>query len=382
MFLWSFFILFLSVSFVCGEDYQDSINRIVTNLRPKADSSGNIPSPYSLIERMEHFSVPGVSLAVSHGGHLAWARTFGFKDKENSLLCDTNTLFQAASISKPIATTILLKLVDQRVLDLDKPVNNYLKSWQVQPSPLTETSPVTLRYLASHSSGMTVHGFPGYATGQPLPTVPQILNGLQPANTKPVDVVFKPGTKFQYSGGGFCVIQLAITETTKMNFESLAQKYIFQPTLMSRSTFEQPLSGRFLDNVAEGHLKNGAKIKGGWHTYPELAAAGLWTTPSDLLRWAIALAKDWQGDKNSLLSSSSAKEMLTPQLGDCGLGIFVRGNGNSFCFNHGGANAGYRSFLLFFPLSGDGIAIMCNSDGADELLNEVVSAVITEYGWK
>jgi len=374
-------VLFLSISFIFGQDDEFLIDRIITNLRPKGESSEATHTSYSLMERMEYFSVPGISFAVSHRGRLTWARTFGVKDKENLLLCDTNTLFQAASISKPISTTILLSLVDKGVLELDKPVNNYLKDWQVPFSILTETSPVTLRQLASHSAGMTVHGFPGYAAGQTLPTISQILGGFPPANTQPIFSAFKPGTRFQYSGGGFCIIQLALTETTHLDFQSLAQKYVFQPTSMSRSTFEQPLSAGFLDNVAKGHDKYGREIKGGWHTYPELAAAGLWTTPSDLLKWAIALANAWQGLQSDLLSRSSAKEMLTARLGSCGLGIFISSNGESFSFNHGGANAGYRSFLLFFPKTGDGIAIMCNGDGADDLQNEIVRAVIAEYGW-
>jgi len=376
------FTLLLSASFVFGEDYEDSINRIVANLRPKDSLSESGPTSYNLAERMKYFSVPGVSIAVSHGGKLAWARSFGVKDRDNLSLCDTNTLFQAASVSKPISTTILLNLVERGFLDLDKPVNCYLKDWQVPFSVLTETTPVTLRHLASHSAGMTVHGFPGYELGQPLPTIPQILNGLPPANTKPVFVAFKPGVNFKYSGGGFCVIQLAITETANLDFESLAKKYVFQPTSMSRSTFEQPLSEGFLGNVAEGHSKDGSKIRGGWHVYPELAAAGLWTTPSDLLKWSASLANAWQGNQNAFLSCSVAKEMLTAQAGGCGLGIFVRGDGASFYFSHGGANAGYRSFLLFYPQTGNGLAIMCNGDGADELQNEIVRAVIAEYGWK
>ena len=376
------FTLLFSASFVFGEDYEDSINRIVANVRPKANLSDNGPASYNLVERMKFFSVPGVSIALSHGGKLAWARTFGVKDKDNLYLCDTNTLFQAASISKPISTTILLNLVEREFLELDKPVNFYLKDWRVPSSVLTETSPVTLRHLASHSAGMTVHGFPGYEFGQPLPTIPQILNGLTPANTRPVFVAYQPGEKFQYSGGGFCVIQLAITETANLDFESLAKKYVFQPTSMSRSTFQQPLSEVFLGNVAAGHSKDGTKIKGGWHIYPELAAAGLWTTPSDLLKWATSLSNAWQGNQSAFLSCSLAKEMLAAQAGGCGLGIFFRGKGDSFYFYHGGANAGYRSFLLFYPQTGNGIAIMCNGDGADELQSEIVSAVIAEYGWK
>jgi len=358
-----------------------AVARITAGLEPGTVVKGRAPVSFRLAERMEHYHVPGVSIAVVDSGRIVWARGFGVKEVGTADSVTAATLFQAASISKPVAATAMLRLVEDGRLDLDAPVNRYLTSWKVPDNAFTAREPVTLRRIVSHNAGLTVHGFPGYAAGEPLPTVPQILDGAPPANTPAVRVDTLPGAISRYSGGGVTVEQLVMTDVTGEAFPELMKRLVLDPAGMTRSTYEQPLPAQRRGEEAAGYRSDGTPIEGRWHTYPEMAAAGLWTTPTDLLKWAMAITAARDGAPDALLSQETATEMLTPQKDDYGLGPGLGGTGAGFHFGHGGANEGFRCQLIYFPERGQGAAVMTNGDGGGGLAQEILLAVAAEYGW-
>jgi CubicO group peptidase (beta-lactamase class C family) len=362
-------------------DAAEQIEQALTELQPGVQVTGRDYPPQSLAELMQQRGIPGASVAVFHDGRIVFARGFGVAEAGGARPVTPETLFQAASISKPVTATAALALVEQGRLDLDESVNGRLRSWRIPESSAAEGAPVTLRQLLTHTAGLTVHGFPGYPVGALLPAVPQVLDGSPPANSPAVRIDQKPGSAWRYSGGGFTVAQLLMTDVTGEPFADLVRRLVLAPAGMARSTFAQPLPGELRETAAMGHRGNGVPIEGGYHIYPELAAAGLWTTPPDLARWALALSADFNHGNGGLLHPDTAIAMLTPGLGNYGLGVEVAGEGDWLRFSHGGANEGYRAFLVAYPRKGDGIVIMTNSESGDALVPPVLIAVGHALGW-
>jgi len=357
------------------------IGRVLRGLRPPVEIQGKPATRWTLAERMTQHKVPGVSIAVVEGGRIAWARGFGVKEAGKPDSVTPATLFQAASISKPVAATAMLRLVERGTLNLDTNVNRYLTSWKVPDNKFTTTEKVTLRRIVSHTAGLTVHGFPGYATTDPIPTVVQVLDGKKPANTDPVRVDTTPGAIERYSGGGTTIMQQLLVDVTGKPFPALMQELVLGPAGMTSSTYEQPLPAARAPEAAHAHRQDGKEIPGGWHVYPEMAPAGLWTTPTDLLKWALAITAARAGRSTTLLSQGMTQQMLTAQKNEVGLGPFVGGTGRNFHFGHGGANEGFHSELVMYPELGVGAAVMTNGDGGPILIQEVLRALAAEYGW-
>lgn len=330
---------------------------------------------------MMHYNVPGVSLAVIAGGRIEWARAYGVAEAGGTRAADTATLFQAASIGKVVTATAALRLVAQHRLDLDRDVNEYLAGWKVPGSPYTREQKVTLRRILTHTSGLTVSGFAGYERGQPLPTLIQLLDGAPPANSPPVRVDAVPGSLQRYSGGGFTVAQLAIAEAYGRPFAQAAEALVLRPAGMAHSTFEQPLPTSMEARAASGHRADGAAIPGRWRVHPEQAAAGLWSTPSDLARLAIALQRAAAGRNAGFLSPELAREMLSPQVGPSGLGFVVMGEGDQRIFRHSGSNVGFRARMVAFVDGGRGAVVMTNGDGGAELIDEIFESIARAYDW-
>ncbi len=339
------------------------------------------PIPESLLARsMERYRVPAVSIAVIRGGEIDWARGYGVRRAGATDHVNDGTLFQAASISKPVTAAGALRMVENGELALDENVNRKLQSWKVPEIALTQKRPVTLRGLLSHSAGLTVHGFPGYPEDAELPTLVQILDGQEPANTIPIRVDIEPGTKYRYSGGGYTVAQQLMVDVAAQPFPDLMKKLVLQPVGMNDSTYEQPLPEGWRSRAAVGHRSNGEAARGRWHTHPEMAAAGLWTTSTDLARFAIEVRRSYHGSSEKLLSQAMARTMLTRQAGDYGLGFSLPSAG-VFRFQHGGGNQGYRCWLVLSVKAGDGVVVMTNGDSGDPLINEIFAAIATAYGW-
>ncbi len=337
---------------------------------------------WTIEERMRLHRVPAVSIAVFGSGKILWAKAYGLADADAFSAATDTTLFQAASVSKPVSAMAALREVERGKLALDRDINRYLKSWKLPENDWTRKKPVTLAMLLSHSAGVTVHGFPGYAAGRALPLLPQILDGAAPANTAPIRVDISPATEFRYSGGGYTIVQQALIDVEGKPYPQILEETVLGPLGMNESTYEQPLPPDRLKSAAAGHDGQGRPIPGKRHTYPELAAAGLWTTPSDLARFALGLEGALEGKPGSVLSKEMAAKMLTPGIGDYGLGLAVVKRGGASYFTHGGSNEGFRCVLVAHKERGYGAVVMTNSESGDEILPEIVRSIAAAYRWE
>lgn len=362
-------------------DVADRVARVEKGLIRPSHIAGQPVQRYTIEERLRSYRTPGVSVAVMHDGKIEWAKGYGVVRAGTTESVDSATIFQAASISKPVAAVTALRLVEKGRLTLDADINTVLKSWKVPDNSFTANEKVTLRRLLSHSAGLTVHGFPGYAADAKVPTVVQVLDGAAPANTPAVRVNVAPGSIWRYSGGGFTVMQLALSDVTGKPFPQLARELVLGPAGMNSSGYEQPLPEAKRARAAVAHRGDGTVVAGSWHTYPEMAAAGLWTTPTDLLLFARAIQRSLGGEPNALLSQQMARDFVTVQKGEYGLGVGLDGTGAIARFSHGGANEGYRCMFFAFTGRGDGVAIMTNSDNGGQLASEIARAVADVYGW-
>jgi CubicO group peptidase (beta-lactamase class C family) len=336
----------------------------------------------NLVARMEHYKVPGVSIAFFESGKICWTRAYGFADVASKRPVATDTIFEAGSISKPTTALATLHMVQEGKLDLDQDVNQKLAGWKVPENEFTREQKVTLRRILSHSAGLTAHGFPGYASDEAVPSVVQILNGEKPANTAPIRVDVIPGTFWRCSGGGYAILQLLLTETTHEPFPQLLQQLVLGPGGMRHSTFEQPLPAKLLPVAATPYRATGEPVKDGAHTYPEMAAAGLWTTPSDLAKMEIEVQAEFAGKPSKILSQQMMMQMLSVQKDPSGLGFFVKDEAGGPRFSHDGSDEGFVSTLQAYTArSSQGVAIMTNGDRGGELIGEIERAVAKEYNW-
>ena len=361
-------------------DVAQHIEAVESCLQPPVIVKGEPKECTTLTKRMEELHIPGVSIAVVHNGTIEWAKGYGVRQTAGDAV-KTDTMFQAGSISKPVAAMGTLRLVQEGKLSLDADINTSLKSWKVPPSTAAPGAVVTLRELLTHTAGLTVHGFPGYAAGEPVPTLAQVLNGEKPANTALIRVDSPPGKAWRYSGGGYTVMQQLVIDTVKEPYPQFLHDTVLAPIGMSHSTYQQPLPPPMLTNAAMPYNVDGTPVKGGPHTYPEMAAAGLWTTASDLCRYIIEVQNSLAGKGNHVLSQSMTQQMLTPGTGDWGLGLSLGGSTADKWFSHGGVNEGYEALFVGYDSNGDGAAVMTNAQGGSRLAREVMSAIAAAYDW-
>lgn len=335
---------------------------------------------HSLAEKMEFYSVPGVSIAVINNGEIEWAKGYGLRIAGRDLPVDANTLFQAASISKSVSALGALHLVQKGRLDLDTDVNNFLESWKVPENEFTRSHPVTVRYLLCHGAGISGHSLGTYAGGDEIPTVLQLLDGKPPSKVGPIRVIAKPQTEFKYSGGGYLILLQTMIDVIGEPFPDIMDKGVLGPIGMERSVYIQPLEYGSAENVAAGHDGMGTAFEDYWQTMANLAGGGLWTTPSDLCLFAIEVQKALQG-KSSIITRELAEEMLAEHMGSYGLGLMLQGEEENLAFGHGGGNRGYQNFFFAFARRGQGVAVMTNAQKGLYLYEEILRSVAIVYDW-
>lgn len=339
--------------------------------------------------QMKKYDVPGLSLAVVDGGKIVETRCHGVVKKGTRDRVTPATLFQAASISKCVTGVGALTLVDKRALNLDEDVNVKLKSWKIPENEFTRDQKVTLRRLLSHTAGLNIHGFHGYEVGSPLPTSVQILNGAPPSNSPPVVVESVPGTMQRYSGGGFVVVRQLIEDVTGVPFGEYMKRAVLEPAGMSESSYDQPIQPGRVALTAAGVNLDGSVLKNRWHTYPELGPDGLWTTPTDLAKFILAVHRSYLGQAGSSLTQSMAVQMLTDQTleatqrpeGPGGLGSFLRSEGDTLQFTHGGRNWGFDCYYVGYAKAGRGMAVMMNRNDDSNMLFTIAQVVAAKFDW-
>jgi CubicO group peptidase (beta-lactamase class C family) len=358
----------------------ERIDRVERGLTTPVVIRGAPDQNMMLKDRMAFHQVPAVSIAVINNGQVEWARAYGMADAAGDRPATVNTLFQAGSISKSVAAIGALRLAAQGKLILDEDANSQLTSWKIPDNEFTQAKAVTLRMLLNHSAGMTVHGYNGYAQDETAPTLEQTLDGVAPANSDSVRVDLVPGSAWRYSGGGYEIVQLMMTEASGSPFERYMQTEVLDRLGMSQSTFAPLLPPVSRALAATAYESDGRAVPGRWRVYPESAAAGLWSTPSDLARVVIAVQQAEAG-ASGILPQSLASLMLTRGLGQYGLGFYVEDLGTRTSFGHSGGTKGFRSQLYGYTQSGQGVVVMTNSDNGAALIAEILGSIAEEYEW-
>ena len=357
------------------------IEEVENSLRAEYYVNGD--SLISIIDKMKELKIPGLSLAVIDNFEVVWSKGYGISDIETNNKVDVNTIFQAASISKPFTAYATMKLVQENKLELNKDINTYLKTWKLVDNNFTETKKVTFKNLLSHNAGTTIHGFPGYKSSDTLPTLDQMLNGVSPANTNKVIVDIEPETENRYSGGGYIIVQKALIDITGNPFEEFMQNQVLKPLDLQNSFFSpKELTKEQELNATAGHYSDGSKISENRHIYPEMAAAGLWTTAEDLAKFAVEIQKTLKGNSGKILTKQYTQMMMTPVLnGEYNIGFGNEEyNGEPF-FEHAGGNEGYACFLTFHKEKGYGFALMVNSSSQIDILFPLFRSIDKAYSW-
>jgi CubicO group peptidase (beta-lactamase class C family) len=374
-----FAFVFVAISSVRAQDPARMITLVEERQAP--DRQGF--DPLTMTEMMERMHVPGVSVAVIKDFKIHWAKSWGVADVETGAPVTADTMFQAASISKPVAAMASLKAIQDGKFGLDQDVNTILKSWKMPPSEFMKDAPVTPRELMSHTSGTgDGFGFPGYPPSAPRPTIVQILDGLPPSNVGKVRLERPPMTGSKYSGGAVMIEQLVLTDAVGRSFTEIMRDWVLGPIGMTNSTYEQPLPSDRQKQAARAHNGGGRPMDAKWHVYPEQAAAGLWTTPTDLAKFAIEVQLALHGKSNRVLTQRTAEEMVTPVgVGPFAVGFQIEKDGEGWYFEHGGSNWGFQCDLYAHRVKGYGVAVMTNSDSGGRLAREVRDRVARAYGW-
>ncbi len=377
-----FVLLTLVISSCQSKNNQERIQeRIENNIYAIDENGRNNSSPVTLESRMKTLNVPGLSITVFDSNEILWSKGYGKKNIEAGKDVNETTMFQAASISKPVTSVAAFRLIEENKFSLNEDVNLKLIRWKVPNNEFTQNEKVTPGRIISHTSGLSTPGFQGYSKSDSIPTLIEILQGSKITNSEPVRVIQKPGESEKYSGGGMTVLQMLMEDVTEKEFSDLMDDLVLNPAQMYNSTFDYPLPEKFEGLISVGYDEKGDAIEGGYHIYPEKAAAGLWSTSSDLAHFMIELGKSYRGEDNTLLKQSSAQVMLTRVPNASGTGIGIDGEGKELRFRHNGGNAGFSCYAVSFANSGRGLVIMTNSDNGFHLIHEIVRAVAREYNW-
>jgi CubicO group peptidase (beta-lactamase class C family) len=365
---------------VYQKDIETDIRLVVSNLCSDIQVEGE-PN-WTLEERMKYYHVNGVSIAVIRNYKIAWVRGFGWADSAEQRLVTASTLFQAGSISKSLNGIGVLKLAQDGKLNLYEDINQYLKSWKFPYDSVSKGKKITTADLLSHTAGLTIHGFPGYEKGTPLPTIPQILDGLHPANTQPVRSALEPAIKEMYSGGGTLISQLIVQDITGIPYDKFMLENVLKPMGMSSSFFTQPPPAKDQKKLATGYYLDGKEVKGKYHIYPEQAAAGLWTNTTDLARYIIETQLALQGKSDKVLSQATTRLRLKPyQNNASAFGIFIDTIGGQVYFSHNGQDEGFVGRYVGSADDGNGVVVMTNTNDG-QIINEIINSVAIIYKWK
>ena len=316
---------------------------------------------------LAELATPGAAVAMIRDGKVVLAQGYGYADREQGELVTSETLFNIGSISKTVAAWGLLSLVEAGKLDLDAPVERYLTRWHLPPSEFDHDD-VTLRRLLSHTAGLRLHGYPGFHPDSQLPILERSLAG-ETNGSGDVRVIMEPGTKWQYSGGGFTIAQLIVEEVTGQRFAEFMTSEVLEPLGMTSSSYVWNAMVERLAAVPYGSLAE--PIPG--PRFTAAAAAGLQTSLEDFTRFALASMSGARPNLASGVLQPATVAMMqervpaSPNYG-LGYGIFEV-LGDKRAVGHGGANAGWMARFLVVPETGDGLVVMTNSTNGGAVHN-------------
>ncbi|WP_420318964.1 serine hydrolase [Ekhidna sp.] len=371
-----FLILFQSCTEKSNEDTTaERIKNVETGLTTWVHIAGD--STWSIEERMEHYGIPGVSIAVIDNYEVAWTKAYGVMDKESRTPVTTQTLFQAAATSMPVTAYGALRLAEANDLDLDENINRYLTSWKVPEIEFTKKEKVTIRNLLNHSAGIHPRGTGSYTTDAKTPTLVEILNGTPPASNEPITVNKAPGESVRFAYASYVPIQQMMQDVAGKTFPEIMQEHVLRPLKMNSSAFNQTLTAEQLEKVATGYLQDGSMVKGGRHIYPAMASNGLWTTAGDYAKFIthIQQSKDLTASMGKPYGVNDSGWSFT-----LGLGFHLLNRNGEIYFRHHGWNRGFYAEIAAHRDKGYGVVVLTNST-FPAFNAEVMRAVALAYDW-
>ncbi|WP_179021561.1 serine hydrolase domain-containing protein [Winogradskyella forsetii] len=362
-----------------SDTIQQRIEKVENSLSPLVLNKGE--SLWNIEKQMQKYNVAGLSIAVINNYDIEWAKGYGSTGGKVTPNVTQRTVFQAASMSKFVNAVALMNLVELKKIDLNEDINNYLTSWRFPYTKNSDSIPITIRQLLSHTAGLSTHGFNGYKNSKNLPTIIQTLEGSKPANSDRVEQHLPPNKEFKYSGGGVTISQLILMDNSNSTYEHFSNTNIFSPLGMTNSFYSMEFD-KYPEDLAYGHSKNGKPLKNKYNIYPESAAAGLWTTPTDLAKLIIDIQLSLKNDTGKILSKSSTEEQIEPSLknSNSALGLFTENENGELYLQHSGSNRGYRGKFYFSVENGNGVVIMVNGTNT-EIIEEIIRSVVTVYNW-
>lgn len=388
------FLLFQTYLFAQESRTSNKIKLVENNLYQSVDFKFDDDKPaifnsektirYNISERMAFHKVPSVSIAVINNGKVEWVKAYGYADIKGARLADIHTLYQAASLSKTLNAMLLFKFVEEGKLSLDKDIREYLKTWKISENEFSEGKTITLRNLLSHTGGFGTSGFAGYLKPENLPTINQILNGEYPTNSDTVKAIMPVNTNFSYSGGGTLISRKILDDNFSTNYDSLMNATLFEPLKLMESTFQQPLDEKKWKNFAHAY-DDMIEYKSKYFIYPEQAPDGLWTTAGDMAKVVLSIQQSLNGNRNTVLSNRTVKEMTSPVLNtkDLACGTFIITKGSQKYFTHLGGNTGFQCIYIGSFIDGKGLVILTNSsNGGHPFIKELVNSVAKVYRWE
>ena len=336
--------------------------------------------PYkSILQHMQEDVIPGVSMAFIDHGAVSWQRTYGYANLEDSVRVNSSTVFNGASLSKPVTAMAALDLVEERVLSVDEDVNTYLRGWQVPDNPFTKEEKVTLKRLMGHTAGFDRYVQSSFFPHETLPTITQMLAGEAPSVDPPVSLVYVPGQKQIYSNPGYSVMEKLIEDVTGKDFNAVLTERIFEPSGMIYSSFEQPVPDRLSQQMATGYSNDLEPYP--YKLFPYKAAGGIWTTPTDLAKFLGTLLEDHQTGRDAILSQTMADSVFSKSSTRWGFAKIYNDESPDVLIEHWGSNSGFTCYMVASHVHRQGLVIMTNSDNGMSLMSYITRAVAAAYGW-
>ena len=339
-------------------------NKVLTNKRDYAFLTDSL----NIENQLEKHKLPGFSLVVFENYQIVYSEQFGVKSTNSKEKIDENTAFSTASIAKPITALLCHILEEKGLINLDDPIDNYLKRWHLPKSEFTINNSPTWKQFLNHTAGTTQDGFEDHYEGEPIPSLKQSLLGQIPRYDKEIEFLFTPGTNWQYSGGGYSIIQMALEDTLNKSIATLANEYIFLPLGLKNTTMIQPNEIGFLTNVALVHDKDGKVIKTGLPITPQVGPSGLWSTPSDLAKISIEIQNALRNKNNKVISHTVAKKVTEVTALKNAVGGWSYGWQKSFGYNNydwfscNGSNTGVGGSILATMTDGNGFVFLANGE--------------------
>lgn len=333
----------------------------------------------TIVNEMTEYKIPALSLAIINDGKIEWTNTYQNPSFSEQNL-NNSSIFQAASLSKPVTFFAALRMHTAGKIDLDENIENYLESYQLPQGKQTVENPVTFRNIFSHTSGITSGGYQGYGSHHTIPTDVAVLKGSKGVNSPAIEVISTPNKVLAYSGGGYTLAEVALQDIFKDDFSNSMNQWILQPIGMENSEFTQPLQPSDSSKVAKGYTSNGVVLDGGWRNHPEQAAAGLWSNATDMATFLIEIYKGYQG-QSSIFSKSEIESILSHERDGHIYGFIVNKTDTGFAITHYGGNAGYRTGMTIDLNTGKGLVYLINSDNGGALGNELLLSASQVYRW-